>query len=308
MRIENYKYTVSVRLMTYMHENFIAKAMNGILMQKTDFNVEVLVGDDFSTDKTLEIIKNYKNSENIDIKILERRKGDAYDRQRQKQGRLFNFVDILNNCNGKYVALLDGDDYWTDPLKLQKQVDFLENNKNHAAVFTDVNTLKEGLITNNALKEKHKKTVTKENIVDGFWIPTLTILFKTEAIKNKLPEFYNQAPNGDVFLFYIIAQHGFIGYLNEVTGVYRQHDGGVWVGTKYTKQIDAHIKTFQLLSKHFKNNSVYNKNFKNIILTNQWQKFKFYKKKRSYINMFKTLGTLFINNPIFTLKLILKVD
>ena len=85
-------------------------------------------GDDFSTDRTLDIVKSYQNSESIEIKILERKKGDSYWQRRQKLGRLYNFINILDNCTGKYVALLDGDDYWTDPYKLQKQVDFLEQN------------------------------------------------------------------------------------------------------------------------------------------------------------------------------------
>src|SRR5690606_15395238 len=118
-------YTVSVRLMTFNHAPFIREAIESILMQKTNFFVEVVVGDDFSTDSTLDILKQYESTENIHIKILERRIGDQYWQKRQRHGRFYNFYSILENCNGKYIALLDGDDYWTDPLKLQKQIDFL---------------------------------------------------------------------------------------------------------------------------------------------------------------------------------------
>jgi glycosyltransferase involved in cell wall biosynthesis len=118
------EYKLSVRLMTYMHEPFIKQAMNVIMMQKTDFKIEVVVGDDFSTDQTLEIIKSYKNTESIDVKILKREKGDEYWQKRQKLGRVYNFSNISENCIGKYIDLLDVDDYWKDPLKLQKQVDF----------------------------------------------------------------------------------------------------------------------------------------------------------------------------------------
>jgi len=111
--------------MVYNQEEFIDEAMKGIMMQKTDFKVEVVVGDDFSTDKTLELIRKYENTENIHIKILDRKKGDAYWTKRQAKGRLYNFINIIENCSGKYIALLDGDDYWTDPAKLQKQFDLL---------------------------------------------------------------------------------------------------------------------------------------------------------------------------------------
>src|SRR5690606_33947270 len=121
-------YTVSVRLMTFNHAPFIREAIESILMQKTNFFVEVVVGDDFSTDSTLDILKQYESTDNIHIKILNRKKGDEYWFKRQERGRSYNFQNILENCTGKYVALLDGDDYWIDPLKLQKQVDFLEEN------------------------------------------------------------------------------------------------------------------------------------------------------------------------------------
>src|SRR5690554_2259973 len=126
---------VSVRLMTYNHEKFIHQAMESILSQKVDFPVEVVVGDDFSTDNTLSIIRKFKSTKSIHIHILERAKGDEYWKKRQAQGRIYNFINILENCKGKYIALLDGDDYWTDPLKLQKQVDFLEAHSDFVGVF-----------------------------------------------------------------------------------------------------------------------------------------------------------------------------
>ena len=119
---------VSVRLMTYNHAPFIKNAMQGIMMQKTSFKIEVVVGDDFSKDNTLEIIKKFSDTENIKLKILNREIHDDYWFQRQENGRIYNFYNILKNCKGNYIALLDGDDYWTDPYKLQKQVDFLEEN------------------------------------------------------------------------------------------------------------------------------------------------------------------------------------
>jgi len=89
------EYKLSVRLMTFMHERFIKQAMDGIMMQKTNFKFEVVVGDDFSADRTLEIIKSFKNTESIDIKILKREKEEEYWQKRQKMGKLYNFTNIL---------------------------------------------------------------------------------------------------------------------------------------------------------------------------------------------------------------------
>lgn len=124
-------YTVSVRLMTYNHVQFIKQAMDSIMKQQTDFLVEVVVGDDFSNDGTLDIIQQYSSTERIHLRILKREVGDDYWLKRQRLGRLYNFTDILKHCHGKYIALLDGDDYWIDPFKLQMQIDFLEGNRDY---------------------------------------------------------------------------------------------------------------------------------------------------------------------------------
>src|SRR5690606_24880582 len=123
---------VSIRLMTYNHAPFIQHAMDSIFMQEFPFEVEVVVGDDFSTDNTLQIIQNYSNTDKVKITILHREVGDHYWTRRQELGRLHNFSDILRNCRGKYIALLDGDDYWTDSHKLLRQVDFLEKNPDYS--------------------------------------------------------------------------------------------------------------------------------------------------------------------------------
>jgi len=127
----NQDFLLSIRLNSYNQEKYIAAAMDSIMMQKVDFPVEVVVGDDFSTDRTLDIIRTYKDTEFIKIRILERTAGDAYHVERKERGRLFNYLYTLRACRGKYVALLDGDDYWIDPNKLSSQVKFLEENPDY---------------------------------------------------------------------------------------------------------------------------------------------------------------------------------
>src|SRR5690606_6835599 len=103
---------LSVRLQTYNHQDFIEEPLQEIENQITDFNFEVIIGDDFSTDDNVKIIKNFiSNSKNskIEFKLLNRTLGDDYWKKRQKQGRLYNFINTIENCSGKYIALLDGD-------------------------------------------------------------------------------------------------------------------------------------------------------------------------------------------------------
>ncbi len=226
----NVNYTVSVRLMTFNHTPFIKDAMEGILMQKTNFPVEVVIGDDFSTDRTLSIIKKYKSTKNIHLKILDRKKGDDYWIKRQEKGRLYNFTNILENCSGKYIALLDGDDYWVDPLKLQKQVDFLEVQSDVVACFTNAIFLNE--ITKEEkryIKDiKEGEVKVKDVILKGGGIyPTASLMFKNGVVDldifNILPEL-----NGDDLLINILSTKGKVYFLDHVTCVYRRWEGGIY--------------------------------------------------------------------------------
>lgn len=233
------EYLVSIRLMTFMHEPFIKDAMDGIMMQQTKFKVEVVVGDDFSTDRTLEIIKGYQNKGNIHIRILDRKQGDDYWQQRQKLGRLYNFTNILDNCHGKYVAILDGDDYWTDPLKLQKQVDFLEENEDYQLCFHNVDLLneEEGSITP-FLKGLKKETFTTLDVIEKWFIPTASIVFNKD--KNfSLPNWFFEVASGDQALLLLLSLKGKFKFINEIMGVYRLHESGV---------SRTHINDYKVLS------------------------------------------------------------
>ena len=216
--------------MTFNHEPFIRQAMDSIMMQKTNFKVEVVVGDDFSTDSTLEIIKEYTSTENIHINILQRTIGDSYWKKRQQLGRLYNFSNILENCNGKYVALLDGDDYWTDPLKIQKQIDFLEKNKDYVISFHDAKVVDadDKFLKPHKLKKSIRRDRNPEENVSGMEIPALSVVFRKYFLK-KLPNSFHQVKNGDTFLMTFIGQNGKSKFQSDIIpAAYRVHSGGIW--------------------------------------------------------------------------------
>lgn len=123
------KVIVSIMVLAYNHEPYIRKALDSIIMQQTDFKFEAIVGEDMSTDGTREIIKEYVKKYPEIIKPLFRKKN---------LGASKNVVSTLKRCKGKYVAFLECDDYWIDPLKLQKQYEFLEKNPDYAGVMSDV--------------------------------------------------------------------------------------------------------------------------------------------------------------------------
>mgnify|MGYP001248218371 CR=1 FL=1 len=120
---------VSVHMITYNHEKYIAQAIEGVLMQKTNFLFELVIGEDCSTDSTRVICKEYADRYPNIIKLLP----DAG----KNLGMMENAIRTTMACTGKYIALCEGDDYWTDPYKLQKQVDFLEAHNDYGLTNTD---------------------------------------------------------------------------------------------------------------------------------------------------------------------------
>jgi len=200
MSKEEVEYTVSVRLMVYNHEKYIREALDGIFMQEVDFNVEIVVGDDFSTDRSKEIIASYPNTENIHIRILDRPVDGAYHTKRKEIGRLYNFTNIIENCNGKYVALLDGDDYWTDPEKLKIQVDIMEKHPEHSLVFHNAHILDERKSppTRQLFRKSYPREVfTIDEILGTHMIHTATILVRNRK-DFKFPSLYYHLKAGDL--------------------------------------------------------------------------------------------------------------
>ena len=120
------EYKLTVVTTTYNHEKYIEKCIKSIMSQKTNFKYKLLISDDYSTDKTRKILRKYENKYSDKIEVIYRN---------TNLGAMKNFIETLNLVHSQYVALCDGDDYWTDPNKLQKQVDFLEKNSKYTVVF-----------------------------------------------------------------------------------------------------------------------------------------------------------------------------
>ena len=141
----NEKIKVSIICMAYNHEKFISKALDGFLMQKTNFEYEILISDDASTDNTTQIIKEYEKKYPEIIKVI-------YQKENQYSKGIAPSMFLYEIAQGKYLSFCEGDDYWTDENKLQKQVDFLEENKEYYAVYHNVR-----VVDKNGNKIKNKK-------------------------------------------------------------------------------------------------------------------------------------------------------
>ena len=136
MQLSKEKPSVNVCMITYMHENYIKNSIEGVLSQKTNFPVELIIADDHSPDKTEEIVRNILNNSDSSVNV-------HYVRHKHNKGLFENFKWVIKKSKGKYIAFCEGDDNWSDPLKLQKQVEFLEANPNyslcsHEAYYTHI--------------------------------------------------------------------------------------------------------------------------------------------------------------------------
>jgi len=210
---------LSVWMITYNHAPFIREAIESVLMQQTNFDFELVIGDDCSKDETREILESYKNKYPNQIKLLLHPKN---------LGMMGNMIATLEACTGTYIAMCEGDDYWIDPLKLQKQVDFLDQNPDHVLTFHnallqfDEEPERQAEIFYSYTKEDY----TIEDLFGDWFIPTASVVFRNYLIPS-YPDWFKASPTGDTPLFTMIALYGKIKLLPGVLSVYRHHVGGV---------------------------------------------------------------------------------
>lgn len=214
--------TVSVFVMVYNHEKYIAECLDGILMQKCNYNFDIVVGEDYSIDNSREILLNYQNRYPGKFKLL---------LHETNMGAAKNQMEVFKNCEGKYIAMCEGDDYWVDPLKLQKQVDFLEANKDYVLIHSDiaiknsngedVNNLR--IIISKMFRWRNDTNIVR-NLVKGNYIMTLTVVIAKNALFEaieKITENDNQVAFIDYTLFLELSKLGKIYYQEDKTAVYR---------------------------------------------------------------------------------------
>ncbi|MDP5200681.1 glycosyltransferase [Flavobacterium sp. DG2-3] len=206
---------VSIFILTYNQEKFIGQTLESILSQKTNFEFQLVIGEDHSTDSTRIICEKYAKENPIRIKLLPSLECNI--------GLIKNYIRTIQECDGKYIAICDGDDYWIDDQKLQKQVDFLESNPDFSIIYTNIELLfKDGT---RKIWEPiiSKKDTQFDDLVFANHIPSVSVLFKNnQSHTEKLPSWILKYPFGDWPTYlWTIRNGGCIHYLNEITAVYR---------------------------------------------------------------------------------------
>lgn len=222
---------VSICCLTYNHAPYIRQCLDGFVMQKVSFPIEILIHDDASTDGTQDIIREYEARYPDIIKPI-------YQKENQySKGIRVSLVYNYSRVKGKYIALCEGDDYWTDPYKLQKQVDFLESHPDYVMCSHrfDRYWQEKGILEEDPDKDFKGADYGVMDLMCGKWyVQTLTVMFRRTALDVSLYESYNMAL--DLILFFSLLKKGRGYCLCDVMAVYRIHAGGIWSETSLNKQ------------------------------------------------------------------------
>ena len=230
---------VSICCITYNHAPYIRECLDGFMMQKTNFPIEIIINDDASTDGTTEIIKEYEARYPDIIKPIYQ-----IENQYSKgvRGMYANFC--FPRAQGKYIALCEGDDYWTDPLKLQKQVDFLEANPEYVMCS---HRFKQYMQQEGKYKDDWYGDISDGIVYDldtlihgGWYHHPLTVMFRSDKLD--LKGYSRYLYSMDVVLFFHLLKKGKGNMMPDKMAVYRIHSGGVWTGIDWNNKLKNEFK------------------------------------------------------------------
>lgn len=219
---------LSVCVPTYNHEQYIGQMLEGALMQQTSFDFEIVIGDDASTDATPDIIRQYDAKRPGVIRAFLHSENQGPKEPREFAGRN-NVLQLLKACRGEYVAMCEGDDYWTDPLKLQKQVDFLDQNRDFSVCHHNMEVIYEDGSPSHCFNAADQKAIsTIEDLLEDKWfMATASWVYRNQFLIEDFAEWHAKAAAGDWAIMFQLAAKGKIGYLSDVMGVYRKHSAGL---------------------------------------------------------------------------------
>lgn len=228
---------VSICMITYNHEPYIIQSITSIIEQKCNFDFELVIGEDFSTDNTRKICEEFATRYS-QIRLLP---------TNVNLGVMPNFIRTLKSCKGKYIALCEGDDYWTNPSKLQKQVNFLEANCEFSLCFHDAVVIHDDKSKEayNFCENLGKSTFNIKDVIKSWFIPTASIVFHKDKLF-PIPSWMSKIYNGDYSLQLLLALKGDFYFIKDVMCVYRKNSIGSLSSTYSNYKI--YVKQLQLLN------------------------------------------------------------
>lgn len=239
----------SISCATYNHAPFIRQCLDHLLAQKTNFPFEIIIHDDASTDGTMEIVAAYA-LQYPDIIFPQYQNENQYSKGIRGLQSRYNYP----RCRGRYIAICEGDDYWPDPLKLQRQVDFLERHEEYVLTFHDFSVVdeKNQIIEASPLPNRYHRDASREDLIIGSLLTmTVTLCFRN-VITLFPPEKY-KVTNGDTFLISMLGHYGKGKWMGDVIekAMYRSHPGGIWSMVNSNDKLPVRVNTFYWLYSYY---------------------------------------------------------
>ena len=224
---------LSVCVRTYNQKAFVAKALDSVLNQKTSFSFEIIVSDDGSTDGTQDVLAGYQDQHLDRVRLI---LGE------HNVGGPNNLKRVVEASNAKYITCLDGDDYYTDEHKLQKQVDFLETHPEFVACFHNVMNVDEATGKQTQfLPSGFPSVITAEDIISKKWfMPIHSVMMRRELIT--FPDWYSEVMNDDYVVNLSVAMHGPYHYVPDIMAAYRHHQSNISICYQDVILIDSQLK------------------------------------------------------------------
>lgn len=250
---------VSIRCLVYNHEPFLRQCLDGFVMQKTNFAFEAIVHDDASTDNSAAIIREYAEKYPDIIKPIY----ETENQYSKKDGSLSRIMNEAIHPDAKYVAFCEGDDYWIDPSKLQKQVDFMDNHDDYTMTFHNAKVYHEDTNSfDDSFSNIEDRDYSGLEIFTSWTVPTASVLLRKEILFSDI--FKKAKKNkkfiyGDIILFLSCAHYGRIKGISDTMSVYRRHQGGVSFNQPYKTLINQcyhNLNIYKVFGNTYKQQSI----------------------------------------------------
>lgn len=246
---------LSVVMIAYNMERYIREALDSVLMQEVDFDYEIVIGEDRSTDGTRAIVLEYAARHPDRVRAMVRDVNLGMNR---------NFMETLQQARGRFVALLDSDDYWTTPHKLQTQMDYLRAHPECSICFHNT-----WVVYQDGERPRHpfhmaqpehlishhvpKPISTLDDLAGGNFMQTCSVMFRA-GLYGELPPWFLEMPTFDWPLHVLNAEHGSVGYIDEIMGAYRVHAAGFWSMNmalyRKIEDVESMIRGYQVLDRY----------------------------------------------------------
>lgn len=290
----------SIVCITYNHEDYICETLDSLLSQQTTFSFEIIIGEDCSTDSTLKIITEYQTKYKNIITIV---------KSEDNVGMMNNFIRTIKSSKGEYLALCEGDDYWTNNQKLQKQVDFMNSHKEYTMCFHNSE-----IFNNDTQKTieyfpdiNNERDFSIIDFIDVNYASTPSVLYRKHNIK--FPENFNTFKLGDWPLHMIFADKGKVKYFPDIMAKYRVHTQGVWSAESEIKKNRYTMIMMEEMNKYFEYK--YNTIYEVAILRYITQEIYFYldlnKVKEAY-NIYKNSSKIYNINLKLRVRILRKIS